>query len=47
MNEMYNLKTQSIRNLSNNNIKKFRKFKSFIKKIFYKDKYKLNFNNSL
>lgn len=47
VNQEYNLKTQSIRNLSNNNIKKLRKFKSFIKKIFYKDKYKLNFNNSL
>jgi hypothetical protein len=47
VNKEYNLKTQSIRNVSNSNIKKLRNLKMFIKKIFYHDKYKLNSNNSL
>jgi len=47
VNEKYNLKTFSIRNLSNSNVKKLRNLKFFIKKILYQDKYKLNFNNSL
>jgi len=47
LNEEYNLKAISIRNISNSKIKKLRNLNSFIKKIFYQDKYKLNFNNSL
>ena len=47
MNEKYNLKAQSIRNLSNSNVKKLRNLKLFIKKILYRDKYKFNLNNSL
>jgi hypothetical protein len=47
MNEEYNLKTFSIRNLSKSKIKKLRNLKLFIKKILYQDKFKLNFNNSL
>jgi hypothetical protein len=47
MNEKYNLKTQSIRNSSNSNVKKLRNLKLFIKKIIYQDKYKFNINNSL
>jgi hypothetical protein len=44
-NEEYNLKTISIRNISNSKIKKLRNLNSFIKKILYQDKF--NFNNSL
>ena len=47
MNAKYNLKTQSIRNLSNRNFKKLRNLKLFIKKILWQDKYKFNLNNSL
>jgi hypothetical protein len=42
INTAYNLTNKSIRNHSNNNIKKFRKFKSFLKKILFRDFYKLN-----
>lgn len=47
MNKKYNLKTQTVRNLSNNIFKKLRNLKLIIKKILYQDKYKFNLNNSL
>jgi len=47
INQEYNLKNDSVRNVSNNKIKKLRKFKLIFKKFLFRDKHKLNFNNSL